>query len=76
MVETERIVEKRRTKSQGEYDQTLERLVGKRIFVPTSNQIVRQWTCIQRIEVIVVEQPVLGRGGFVSFFGGRGINSQ
>ena len=76
MVETERIVEKRRTKNQGEYDQTQERLVDERIFVPTSNQIVGQWIRVRRIEVVIVKQPVLGLGGFVSFFGGPGIDSQ
>ena len=76
MVETERIVEKRMTKYQGECDQTRERLVDEHIFVPTSNQIVCQWIRVRRIEVVVVEQPVLGLGGFVAFFGGHGINSQ
>ena len=76
MVETERIVEKRRMRNQGEYDQTRERLVNERIFVPTSNQIIGQWIRVRRIEVVVVEQPVLGLGGFVSFFGGHSIDSQ
>ena len=76
MVKTERIVEKRKTKNLGEYDQTRERLVDERIFVPTSNQIVGQWIRVRRIGVVVVEQPVLGLGGFVSFFGGHGIGSR
>ena len=76
MVETEKIVEKKKTKNLGEYDQTQEQLVDERIFVPTSNRIVGQWIRVRRIEVIVVKQPVLGLGDFVSFFGGRGIDSQ
>ena len=76
MVETERFVKKRRTKNQGEYDQTQGQLVDERIFVPTSSQIVGQWIRVRRIEVVVVEQPVLGLGGFVSFFRGHGIDSQ
>ena len=76
MVETERTVEKRRTKNWGEYGQTWELLVVERIFVPTSSQRVGQWIRVRRIEVIVVEQLVLGLGGFVSFFGGHGINNQ
>ena len=76
MVETERIVEKRRTKNQGEYGQTRERLVDEHIFVPTSSQIVGQWILIRRIEVVIVEQPVLDLGGFVAFFKGHGIDSQ
>ena len=76
MVETERIVEKRRTRNQGEYGQTWERLVDEHIFVPTSSQIVCQWILVRRIEVIVVEQLVLGLGGSVTFFEGHGIDSQ
>ena len=60
MVEIERIVEKKVTKYQGECDQTQERLVDEHIFAPASNQIVRQWILIQKIGVVVVEQPVLG----------------
>ena len=76
MVEIEKIVENWRMKNLEEYGQTRERLVDEHIFVPTSSQRVGQWIRVRRIEVIVVEQLVLGLGGFVAFFGGHGINSQ